>query len=44
MPTQTLSTLTLWALNDNIDLQNLSVQAQSLEEIFLESIKESKTP
>ncbi|MBI15332.1 MAG: ABC transporter [Chloroflexi bacterium] len=44
MPTQTLSTLTLWALNENIDLQNLSVQAQSLEEIFLESIKESKTP
>jgi ABC-2 type transport system ATP-binding protein len=42
IPTQTLSTLTSWALENKVDLQNLTVKAQSLEDIFLESVKEKK--
>ena len=42
IPTQILSSLTSWALNNKLDLQNLVVKPQSLEDIFLESVKETK--
>ncbi len=43
-PMSSLAILTSWALNEEIELRGLSVQQQSLDEIFIELVKGRGTP
>ena len=43
-PMTSLAVLTSWALNEKIELKGLSVQQQSLDEIFIDLIEDRETP